>query len=333
MANPQTIAILGPTGIQGASVLHYLLRSPSTTFNLRAITTRPDPSPSLPSLSAHPNLSVHHLPSPTSIPHLTQFFTGCTAVFGNTNTHSPVFDGKPDSPTEIGALKAIVDAAVEAKVGLLVLSCLPDVGELGKRSSDFLNKAEGMRYAKERARETGLRVVYVQLGWYMQNFVEIHDAKVNPVDGVVEFQMQGLRQDKRVPWVSTYTDLGPIIKALLYNPDPYIGKEIPIVAELLTMDEIANRPTLSCNLPPLPPSPEQDEWAGLIGLLNKEAYLVGEKVTELCTELIRKERPDVGMTGWRKWIQGTGFDVKKKEEGYSQEIRKQREKWGGRKFF
>ncbi|KAF8430379.1 hypothetical protein EV426DRAFT_526242 [Tirmania nivea] len=234
---PQTIAILGPGGIQGASVLHYLL---PTAFTLRAITTRPGISSSLPSLPAHPNLSIHHLPSPTSTSHLTQFFTGCTAVFGNTNTLSPIYDRKPGSPTEIDALKAIVDAAVEAKVGLLVLSCLPDVGELGKKSPDFVNKIEGMKYAKERATETGLRVVYVQLGWYMQNFVEDHDALVNPTDGVVEFQMQGLKQDKRVPWISTYTDLGPIIKALIDNPDPYIGKEIPIVAELLTMDEIAS---------------------------------------------------------------------------------------------
>lgn len=43
-----------------------------------------------------------------------------------------------------------------------------------------------------------------------------------------------------MPWVSTYTDLGPIVKALIDNPEPYIGKEIPIVAEILTMDEIAS---------------------------------------------------------------------------------------------
>lgn len=229
-------------------------------------------------------------------------------------------------------------------MGLLVLSCLPDVGELGKRSPDFVNKSEAMRYAKRRARETGLRVVYVQLGWYMQNFVENHDAKVNPVDGVIEFQMKGLRQDKRVPWISAYTDLGPIIKALLCNPDPYIGKEIPIVAELLTMDEIASiyqsvtgQPSRAIS-PPLSshvvsPQPPLEERACLMDLLNKEAYLVDETIMELCTELMKKERPDVGMTGWRKWIQDTGFDVKKKEEGYGQEIRKQRERWGGRKFF
>jgi len=47
---------------------------------------------------------------------------------------------------------------------------------------------------------------------------------------------------------------------------------------------------------------------------------VDETVLELCIELMMKERPDVGMTGWRKWIQDTEFDVKKKEEGYGQGI-------------
>lgn len=82
-------------------------------------------------------------------------------------------------------------------MGLLILSCLPVVGELGNRSPDFVNKVAGMKYAKERAKETGLKVVYVQLGWYITNFIDDHDSQVNPTDGVVEFGMQGLKQDKR----------------------------------------------------------------------------------------------------------------------------------------
>ena len=58
-----------------------------------------------------------------------------------------------------------------------------------------------------------------------------------------------------------------------------------------------------------------------------------ETVMELCMALIKEERPDVGMTGWAKWVQDTGYDVKKKEQGYGEVIKKQREKWGGRKFF
>lgn len=91
-----------------------------------------------------------------------------------------------------------MDAAIDANVGLLILSCLPDCGaELQANSPDFVNKVAGMRYAKQRAAETGLRVVYVQLGWYFSNFIEDHDPVVCAEDGVVEFFMRGLRKDRR----------------------------------------------------------------------------------------------------------------------------------------
>ena len=195
--SPKVITILGSTGIQGASVLHYLLQCPESHFHLRAITTRPSPSSSLAAVSSHPNMTVHVLSDTTSKTGLLEIFSGSHVVFGNTNTHDKRYDGKPGSPTEIQALHAIVDAAIEANVELLILSCLPDTGELGHKSSDFLNKLNGMKYAQQKAKETGLKVVYVQLGWYVTNFIGGHDPVVNEVDGVVEFAMKGLKQDKR----------------------------------------------------------------------------------------------------------------------------------------
>jgi len=284
-------------------------------------------------------MTVHVLSDPTSKAGLLEIFSGSQVVFANTNTLDKRYDGKPGSPTEFQALQAIVDAAIEAKVELLVLSCLPDAGELGDKSPDFFNKVKGMKYAKQKADETGLKVVYVQLGWYITNFIDGHDPVVHEVDGVVEFAMQGLKQDKRVPWVSTYTDLGPIVKALIDNPEPYIGKEIPIVAELLTMEEIARiyesitgQPSRATS-PPLPTqTPHAAHWAGLMGILNSEAYMVDEGIMQLAMELMKKEKPEEGMTGWGKWLQDTKFDAKKKKEGYGEVISTTRQKWGGRKF-
>lgn len=168
-----------------------------------------------------------------------------------------------------------------------------------------------------------------------------------------------------MPWVSTYTDLGPIIKALIDNPEPYIDKEIPIVSELLTMDEVASiyqngiytvldlictrhrdfvlicwcsvtgqtSRAISPPVPEVPVSPQADvgQWAALMHILNEEAYLVAEDVTQLAQELMRKERPQ-GMTGWERWLKETGFDVNKGKEGYGEEIRRRMARWGGRKF-
>ena len=66
-------------------------------------------------------------------------------------------------------------------------------------------------------------------------------------------------------------------------------------------------------------------------ILNEEAYLISEDVTQLAQELIRKERPQ-GMTGWERWLKETQFDVKKKKEGYGEEVSRRMARWGGRRF-
>jgi len=278
----------------------------------------------------------------TSKDELIELFKGSHTVFANTNSLDGRYNGKPGSPTEIQALHAVVDAAVDANVELLLLSCLPDLGKLTQSYHDFANKVDGANYARQIAKATGLKVVYIQLGWYITNFIHDHDPTVNEKDGFVEFFMRGLKQDKRVPWVSTYTDLGPIVKALIDNPEPYIGREIPIVAELLTMDEIASvyqnvtgQPSraISPPAPEVPVSPQAgvEEWAALMHILNEEVYLVAEDMTQLAQELMRKERPQ-GMTGWERWLKETRFDAKKGKEGYSEEIGRRMARWGGRKF-
>lgn len=216
--SPKTVTILGSSGLQGASVLHYLLQLPTSDFNIRAITTRPVHSPSLPDLSMHPNMSIHFLRDTTSKDELVELFKGSQAVFANTNSLDSRYDGKPGSPTEIQALHAVVDAAVDANVELLLLSCLPDLGKLTQSYHDFANKVNGTNYARQIAKATGLKVVYIQLGWYITNFIDDHDPAVNEKDGVVEFFMRGLKQDK--PGTSCRAlDLSTLhITALLNSP-------------------------------------------------------------------------------------------------------------------
>ena len=132
----------------------------------------------------------------TSKSELVELFRGSHAVFANTNSLDKRYDGKPGSPTEIQALHAVVDAAVDANVELLLLSSLPDIGKLRHTFHDFENKVDGMNYAKQISKTTGLKVVYIQLGWYITNFIGDHDPCVNEDDGVVEFFIPGLKQDK-----------------------------------------------------------------------------------------------------------------------------------------
>jgi len=144
------IAILGSTGVQGASVLHYLLATVPATTALRAIThSSPSAAASaIPPISAHPNLSIHQA-DVLAPPSLIIAFTGAQVVFGNTNSQDPRFAATGDQyATELQAIKNLVDACVETGVGLLILSALNDMGYLSHRCWDFRAKSEGMEYAK-----------------------------------------------------------------------------------------------------------------------------------------------------------------------------------------
>ena len=197
----QVIAILGSTGVQGASVLHHLLTTlPATTTALRAIThSAPSAAVSaIPPISTHPSLSIHQA-DVLSPPSLIEAFTGAQVVFGNTNSQDPRFAATGDQyATELQAIKNIVDACVEAGMELLILSALNDMGYLSRRCWDFRAKSEGMEYARavsarerDEKGEKGLKVVFPQLGWYMNNFVWWHPGVPNAEDGVVEFEIPG----------------------------------------------------------------------------------------------------------------------------------------------
>ena len=40
-------------------------------------------------------------------------------------------------------------------------------------------------------------------------------------------------------WTSTYSDLGLVVKGIIDDPTPYLGKEIAVAGDLLNLHEIA----------------------------------------------------------------------------------------------
>lgn len=80
---------------------------------------------------------------------------------------------------------------------------------------------------------------------------------LNPADGFVEFIWSTIDPTTKrklgsplvflhlvltpilVPLVSALTDLGPIVKAVLEDPNEWEGMEIPIVGDVLTIPEVA----------------------------------------------------------------------------------------------
>lgn len=217
------IAVIGATGTQGRSVLTALL---TTEHSVRALTRSPDKLCDL--SAAHANLSA--VETDISDPGSLSFgLLGAWALFVNTFS-----DYSQPAGTEEALLRGIVDAAEESEVKWLVMSVLPS----GVPARAYEEKARAMQYAREVARKGRIRPIFVQMGWYMTGFSGYMKPEVNAVDGVTEFRWSTIREDTLLPLVDP-EDLGPVVRAILENPEEWADVEVPVVGDVLTIPQVA----------------------------------------------------------------------------------------------
>lgn len=182
----QPVAVIGATGTQGSSVVNAML---STGHPVYALTRSAVQYP------IERNLSVIEtdITDPGS---LRRGLVGAWALFVNTLSDY----SKPEG-TEEQLLKSIVDAAAESHVQYLVLSVLPE----GMPARAYVEKARAMHYAREVAKRSSLKPIFVQviqtiylhlkpianivlqMGWYMSGFSS-YMSPVPASDGVMEFR-------------------------------------------------------------------------------------------------------------------------------------------------
>lgn len=143
-AADQVVAIIGATGVQGSSVLRSLL---STPHPLRALTH------SVSKLQPSEQLTVVGTDISDSMS-LESGLRGAWAVFVNTFSDY----SKPEG-TEEALLKKIIDASSKSGVRYIVLSTLPE----GMPARAYLEKSNAMQYARETAKRSGLKAIFVQV--------------------------------------------------------------------------------------------------------------------------------------------------------------------------
>ena len=187
----KVVSVYGATGQQGLCVVKSLL----DTYKVRALTRSPEKLKDL----AHPNLTVIQVDIDDRAT-LTAAFQGSWAVFANTFSDY----SKPEG-TETKLGNRIVDAAVEAGAEWFVWSGCAE----GVALQAWEEKAATMQYAREVAKKTGLKNVFVQVcsrdlcwsggscgadsadlvqvGAYMSNFYGLK-PEWNAEDNVVEFK-------------------------------------------------------------------------------------------------------------------------------------------------
>ena len=141
----KVVSVYGATGQQGFSVVKSLLDH----YKVRALTRSPEKLKEL----SHPNLTIIQVDIDDRAT-LTAAFQGSWAVFANTFSDY----AKPaGSETALG--NRIVDAAVEAGAEWFIWSGSPE----GVPVRAWSEKAATMQYAREVAKKTGLKNVFVQV--------------------------------------------------------------------------------------------------------------------------------------------------------------------------
>ncbi|THH27999.1 hypothetical protein EUX98_g6189 [Antrodiella citrinella] len=295
----QVIGVIGSTGAQGFSVVQSLLEQ----FPVRAFTRTPE---KLQQLTSNPNFSAVQL-DPADHAAVKASLKGVWALFVNTFS---------DYTQPIGAEerqgKAIVDAAVEAGVEWLVYSALPE--NMPFRA--FEEKAKVMKYAREVGKTSNLKPIFVQLGYYMSNFV-FSKPVLNPSDGFVEFRWPVLDAQTYFPLIATQSDLGPIVKAVFQNLEEYKGVEIPIVGETLTLTQVAeiygkvyNVPTRAVYLPGAPAQELFPGWTQMHAAFKTDGYFPAYKGREgEISQKVKKLYP--GVKTWEAWLKEVGLEYVK----------------------
>ncbi|THH28820.1 hypothetical protein EUX98_g5378 [Antrodiella citrinella] len=297
----RTIAIIGSTGNQGFGVLTSLL---STQHPLRALAA--NPAKLSPHHADHPNLTVVQTDI-SDRDSLSAGLRGVWALFVNTLSDYT----KPEG-TEEALLKSIIDAAVESGVEYLVLSALP----AGMPARAYISKSNAMEYAKEVGKRSNLKSIFVQMGWYMTGFSGYMKPVVNPSDGVVEFRWSTIDDKTYFPLVSALTDLGPVVKAILEDPEPWINVEIPVVGDVLTISQVADAYSRVTGQPARAISVDRipqeiiPQWIARhkgykeVGYFPK--YVGREQEIPRMAKVLSPE-----MKTFQQWLKETGFDATK----------------------
>ncbi|XP_029432317.1 nmrA-like family domain-containing protein 1 [Rhinatrema bivittatum] len=233
MAAKKLILVLGATGAQGGSVAKALLED--GTFAVRAMTRDPEKAAAKELKQQGAEVVKGDLDDKKS---LVTAFTGISAAFVVTNFWELIGKTKDASLSkdkEIQQGKLVADIAKSLDLKHVVFSGLENVKKLTKGQVEvphFDAKGE----VEEYFRAIGVPMTSVRLSFYYQNFLSNLSSQKDPSgDGYALMYPMG---DVPMDGFSV-CDLGPVVVSVLKAPEQYIGKDIGLSAEKLTIEQYA----------------------------------------------------------------------------------------------
>ncbi|KAF8496964.1 hypothetical protein JB92DRAFT_2746124 [Gautieria morchelliformis] len=220
MASKKIVVVTGATGGQGGSVAKFLLDD--GTYAVRAITRNPD-SPAAKDLAARGAEVVKA--DLTNLESVEKAFAGAYGVFGITNFWEPGvgYDG------EISQGKLLVDAAKASGIKHFVLSTL-DSSEYNARHWESKNVID------QYLQKSGVPRTSLYTTFYFENFAGMYAPK-KCKDGSYEIPAPLLPD---APFaIFSVADTGAFALAAFLHPEEWIGKDMRVASEFLTVRTMA----------------------------------------------------------------------------------------------
>ncbi|NNF84788.1 MAG: NmrA/HSCARG family protein [Deltaproteobacteria bacterium] len=210
-----------------------------------------------------------------------------------------------DGPkAEVTHGKAMIDACKEKDIGHVVYS-----------SVNSANKKTGVPFfdskyeTEEHLRKSGLSYTILRPVWFMENFA-LPWYRPSIEKGVLSTL---LRPDRELQMVSV-VDIGRIVAEVLTKPMKFVGREIDIVGDHLTMEKIAEEISRVLSHPVkydhIPESRVEKavgpDWAPMFRWLNEHGYDADIYMTH--SQFRRFEIP---LTSFREYLEDSRLGIRK----------------------
>jgi uncharacterized protein YbjT (DUF2867 family) len=229
----KTLAVFGATGVQGGSVINYVLNDPalSKMYKVRAI-ARDLASEKAKQLGEKVEVVQADVLDQAS---LETALTGAHTIFAMT-THT---FGPSGFEVEFNTAKRIADVAVEKGAEYIIFSTLPSVTDLSDGKYTKVTPFDAKAKAEQYIRGLSIKSAFYAPGFFMQNFHAPPWAPRQSPDDGTWVMLFPFSPETKLPFVDASGDSGTFVGSILADPDAYEGKTLCAAAGLYTLPEIS----------------------------------------------------------------------------------------------
>lgn len=215
----KVLAVFGATGLQGGSLINYILSDAelSSWYKIRAITRDPESAAAKHLKDKHVDVVHGDMSDAASIRNA---LTGADTVFAMT---TPSF-GPSAVADEYNIAKTLADAAVSVGVNYLIFSTLPGPREISKGKYTAVTPFDAKANAEKYIRTLPIKSAFYSPAFFMENFhtQPFLGPKKQP-DGTWLLERP---TSPHTTWayINAGEDTGKFVGAILAEPDKYVGQ-------------------------------------------------------------------------------------------------------------